>query len=451
MVWPMVAIGLGAEAWEPLAQEHVVVYESPNAETIHSYSPGLCLLPNGDLMATMDLGGPGVKDLAGPRYTYTTDKGWTGSWQERAYVTSDGGATWVMTGQFPWMHGRPFVAGDSVYVMGQAGDLMIVRSEDHGQTWGQPVALTAGEKWHQAPSNVWYANGCIYLVMEQRVTRRIKHWYVGELAPVLMRAKLGDDLTKRESWTFAEAPRFNEAVDLERADLVGIPFYPYVPHAGVTMAPHRDMAPPGWLESNVVQFTDPGHFWYDPTGRTFHLWMRAHTGSTGYAAIAKVVEEGPQAGEGAMKLELETAPSGKTVVYVPCPGGQMRFHVVYDEQDKLYWLLSTQATDSMRRPDDLPPERYGLADNERRRMQLHYSRNMVDWCFAGIVAVGEVEEASRHYATLVIDGEDLVMLSRSGDERAKDPHNGNLITFHRVEDFRTLADPWIKQTINEAR
>ena len=38
-----------------------------------------------------------------------------------------------------------------------------------------------------------------------------------------------------------------------------------------------------------------------------------------------------------------------------------------------------------------------------------------------------------------IDGDDLVILSRSGDERAKSPHDGNLVTFHRVTDFRELA------------
>jgi hypothetical protein len=278
--------------------------------------------------------------------------------------------------------------------------------------------------------------------MEQRKTQDIQHWYVGELAPVLMRAKLGDDLTQREAWTFAEAPTFQQAVDLDRADLSGLPFYPYERMTGVVMAPHREMAPPGWLEANVVQFPDPGHFWHDPSGRTFHLWMRAHTGMTGRAAIAKVIEEEP--GAGAIRFELETAPSGKTVLYVPCPGGQMKFHVLYDEQDGLYWLLSTQATDSMRRPDMMPEDRYGLPDNERRRLQLHYSRNMIDWIFAGMVAVGEVEQASRHYGSMAIVGDDLLVLSRSGDARAKNPHNGNLITLHRVEDFRALVDPAIR-------
>jgi hypothetical protein len=34
---------------------------------------------------------------------------------------------------------------------------------------------------------------------------------------------------------------------------------------------------------------------------------------------------------------------------------------------------------------------------------------------------------------------DLVILSRSGDKRAKNPHDGNLITFHTIEDFRELV------------
>ena len=38
-----------------------------------------------------------------------------------------------------------------------------------------------------------------------------------------------------------------------------------------------------------------------------------------------------------------------------------------------------------------------------------------------------------------IDGDDLVILSRSGDENAQSAHNGNIVTFHRVKDFRGLV------------
>ena len=52
---------------------------------------------------------------------------------------------------------------------------------------------------------------------------------------------------------------------------------------------------------------DPDHYWHDPTGRTLHMFMRAHTGGTGYACMAKVVEMT----DGTMKTMLETVPSGK--------------------------------------------------------------------------------------------------------------------------------------------
>ena len=54
----------------------------------------------------------------------------------------------------------------------------------------------------------------------------------------------------------------------------------------------------------------------------------------------------------------------------------------------------------------------------RRRLQLHFSKNMVDWCLAGVVAAGPVEQASRLYASMAVDGDDLVIPSRSGAERA---------------------------------
>ena len=119
------------------------------------------------------------------------------------------------------------------------------------------------------------------------------------------------------------------------------------------------MHPMGWLETNIAQIHDPDHYWFDPKGRSFHLLMRAHTGSTGYAAMAKVTENE----DGSMTTSLETVPSGKKMLFLPLPGGQMRFHINYDEKTKLYWLLSSQATDSMTRAEKLPDDRYSLPNN----------------------------------------------------------------------------------------
>jgi len=423
-----------AQAIRALADNFVTVFESPDASRVFAYSPGIVRLDSGRLVATLDLGGPGLDEWPAPkgiRYGRPI--------QGKVLASEDAGKTWTHQVDYPFMHARPFVAGDSLYVLGHAEDLMIVRSDDQGRTWGAPARLTEGQDWTQAPSNVHYANGCVYLVMNKRPYPHHGIWPVSIEAPVLMRGRIEDDLTRPENWTFASVLAFRDVVKPDELDYFGVPFFESAVDTTTFPAPGRGMAPIGWLETNVVQFLDPDHVWHDPTHRTFHLWSRAHTGGTGYACIAKVVEEGDEPGTGAMTTTLETVPSGKTMLYVPCPGGQMKFHVLHDHVTALYWLLSTQATDSMIRPDRMPDDRYNLPNNERRRLQLHFSGNMVDWCFAGLVAVGPAERASRHYASMAIDGDDLVVLSRSGDERAQTPHDGNLITFHRIRGFRELV------------
>jgi hypothetical protein len=413
----------------PLANDFVKVFESPDPESMYTYSPGIAVLPNGRIVATIDIGGPGVERLSPPEQLAPGDRKRLG----KVFVSDDGGRTWLHKTDFPYVHARPFVAGDALYVLGQCGDLAVIRSTDEGETWSKPTLLSSGEHWHQAPSNVHYANGHVYLVME-RVVRKMKGWPVSVMAPVLMRGRTDADLTQRDSWTFASELVFEDVVPEAALDYFGVPFYEVAPHTSILVAPKRGLSPMGWLETNVVQITDPNHYFYDPSGRTFHLWMRAHTGGTGYANIAKVVENA----DGSMTTMLEKAPSGRTIAFVPCPGGQMKFHIVYDQPSGVYWLLSSQATDSMTRAELLPADRYNLPNNERHRLTLHFSRNCIDWCFAGLVAVGGSAKQSRHYASMAVSGDDLLVLSRSGDERAKDAHNGNFISFHRIANFRGL-------------
>jgi hypothetical protein len=415
-----------------LANDYVTVFASPDPENIFCNSAGLARCPSGRLVASLDLGGPGVQKLPGAKAVHG-DFGLPS--QGKAFTSDDHGRTWIYRVDFPFLHARPFVAGKCLYILGHDGDLTIIRSLDEGLTWSEPVRLTRGQQWHQAPCNFLYANGCIYLVMEKRVRAQVQGWPVSELAPVLMRGKVDDDLTMPSNWSFASELAFADAVPAHALDFFGVPFFNSSPNAESTVAPGRQMSPPGWLEANVVQFVDPAHYWFDPKGRTFHLWMRAHTGGTGFAAVAKVVE----LDDGRMITQLETVPSGKHLTFVPCPGGQMKFHILYDSTSKLYWLLSTQATDSMTRAELLPPDRYGLPNNERHRLQLHFSKNCIDWCFAGLVAMTTSPKQARHYASMVIDGDDLHVLSRSGDAQAASAHNGDLITFHTIPRFRDLV------------
>lgn len=415
----------------PLAQDYIKIFESPNPESVFCYSPGIACLENGRLVVSLDLGGPGVKDLNGPKRVIEGG-GW---WFGKVFTSDDDGATWTHRTDFPFMHARPFLAGNSVYVLGHCNDLMIIRSDDGGDTWTEPVSLTSGQVWHQAPCNVQYSKGNIYLVMERICYGDVKGWAVSAIAPVLMRGDAGSDLTKRENWTFASELVFRDTVEEKELEYFGVPFYSTPSKESSMVAPKRGCAPMGWLESNVVQFTDLDHYLYDPEKKTFHLWMRAHTGGTGYAAVLKVVEQE----DGTMETMPETVPSGKKLLYAPCPGGHMKFHILYDEITKLYWLLSSQPTDSMTRAERLPENRFNLPNNERHRLQLCFSRNCMDWCFAGLVAMGNSPKEARHYASMAFKGEDLLIVSRSGNEQASSAHNGNIISFHRIKNFRELV------------
>ena len=86
----------------------------------------------------------------------------------------------------------------------------------------------------------------------------------------------------------------------------------------------------------------------------------------------------------------------------------------------------------------MPPGRHSLPNGERHRLALHHS-TCLDWQLAGLVAVGDTPGQSRHYASLEVSGEDLLVLGRSGDAGARNAHDCNLITLHRVRRFRALA------------
>ncbi len=412
----------------PLAQDHVTVWESPNPERLFGYTPGICRLPSGRLLLTHDVSSA-RKPLPPENKPFH---------EGRILTSDDGGRTWIHRANHDLGFARPFVAGKALYLIGKKSQVAIIRSDNEGLTWSDPSYLNDKGIWHQSACNVHFAKGNVYLVMEKHAPRRgIEGWQVGDLAPMLMRAKADSDLTDRANWTFASELVFEDLPETRLPNAFGYPFYPVDRKKVTFLVPPkgRGISPPGWLETNVVQFTDPDHVWFDPAGKTFHLWMRAHTGLTNYAAIAQVRENG----DGSMTTSLVQTPAGTPMLYAPCPGGQMRFHVLWDEPTKLFWLLGSQTTDSMIRPDRMPKERWGTPDNERHRLVLHFSKNMIDWCFAGLVAKGATPKEARHYAAMCVDGDDLCIVSRSGDARAHSAHNGNLITLHRVPNFRRLV------------
>ena len=67
-----------------------------------------------------------------------------------------------------------------------------------------------------------------------------------------------------------------------------------------------------------------------------------------------------------------------------------------------------------------------------------YSIDGLNWFQAGCIAQARRISQSFMYARPVIDGEDLVIISRTSVD-APNQHDADFATFHRVHDFRRLA------------
>ncbi len=430
-----------------LAPDYKIIYKSENPDKEYGFSAGILVCPSGRYIASYD-----ISDKFG-----------------KICISDDKGETWRITCEENFFHGSLFESGGSIYILATSKErdynLIVIRSDDEGETWSEPSQLTLGERWMHCSIDAWHKDGYVYLVMDKFTVKEGEvvrsSWRPNIIAPVVLRGKCGEDLLKRENWLFSGETRFRDTINEADIDGFGIPFFRSMEElpegaehekdfwASPEMYRHaydfeNDKAPgpfyfhaTGWIEGNIVQITDPKHYWYDPSGKTLHIFMRCNTHGTGYCAMMKAVER-VRDGREVIDVECEVNPSGKRVVFLPMPGGQNKFFIKYDEKTKLYWLVSSQSIDSMTRIEYISDDRYNLPSDERHRLVLHFSKNMVDWCFAGLVAKDDNERRARHYASMDIEGDDLLIVSRTGDENTKTAHDTNLITLHRIENFRDL-------------
>ena len=126
----------------------------------------------------------------------------------------------------------------------------------------------------------------------------------------------------------------------------------------------------------------------------------------------------------------------------PMPGGQNKFHIVYDAAQRLFWTtvnLPTDTQDIQDREGRLKAQGFaGRPGNERRFLFLQYSVDALNWFPAGCVAMWHKTSQSFHYVGPLIDGNDLLLLTRTSRDAANQ-HDSELVTLHRVKDFRSLA------------
>lgn len=431
--------GSNEDSWKvtPLCTESRLLFKSTDPDRVHLSCPSILALPGGRLIAAFDQLGPGVKKLSGIKGRHPTDNHWM---QGRLLTSDDKGQTWHEKKAFPFGHPCLFRDGQQVYLLGHCGEMRIMKSSDGGMSWGGAGRLKgpggSSTTYVQSPSSVLKKDDFVYVAMMRSVDPGYKGNPASTLAIDIWRARCGSDLTSERSWTVSRSKTaFRDLFPQSGDSSMGIPFFE-LPNEGrgVDLGGGRWVNHVGWEEPHLVVIKDRDHYLHDSGGRTLHLLAAGRTHRSNTAILAKVVDTGA-----GMEVQREESPSGMPLTYTCMPGGHMKFALRYDAESKLYWAVSNRSFDSMTRCDRLSSDRPGVSSDERSCIQIHFSRNLVDWSFAGLVAQGCGDVSSMYECTVTVRNKDLYVLCRCAGKGRRNATDTDEIRMYTISDFRELA------------
>ncbi len=361
----------------------IVVDHLPKTTGKYIGSPSICILPNGNYVASHDEFGPKSSEFQ--------------SAVTKIFRSSDKGLTWkeisVINGLF-WSN--LFVHNNVLYNMGtnkHHGNLVIRKSTDDGETWTNPYngenGLILEGEYHTAPMPMVIHNGRIWRGVEYATAPSIQ-W--GErYSAMMISAPVNSDLLKAKSWRKTNYIMYDPSY-------LGGKFR-------------------AWLEGNAVVGLD---------GKMLDiLRVDAPHGSEEYAAVVEIDKSGKKA-----TFNPQTG-------FVKFPGGAKKFTIRYDAKTKLYWTISNIVEPRFK---EVNPA------GVRNVQALSSSKDLKTWQIHTILLQHpEVKYHGFQYVDWVFDGDDIIFLSRTAfaDESggANNNHDANYLTFHRITNFRSrVAD-----------
>jgi hypothetical protein len=356
----------------------VVVNHIPAHIGVYIGSPSICILPNGDYVASHDHFGPNsTKHERAITAVYkSTNKG--KSWKKISEIN----------GQF-WSN--LFVHQNELYIMGtwkQHGNFIIRRSTDGGVTWSKPIASNNGllleGEYHTAPMPVIVYNGRLWRAIEN-AKADTKAWGKRYSAMVIS-APVDADLLNAEDWTATNSLPYDST--------------------------YLDGKFGGWLEGNAV---------VTPEGELVDI-LRVATSEPGrdMAAIVNISADGTKA-----TFNPETG-------FMDFVGGAKKFSIRYDEKSKRYWTLVNMVKEEFS---------HLLAAKVRNTLVLKSSSDLKNWTVHKILLEHpDVEKHGFQYVDWQFDGRHIIFVSRTAFNDdfggAHNYHDANYLTFHRIRNFR---------------
>jgi len=344
-------------------------------------SPSICILPNGDYVASHDHFGPASTEH---QQALTA-----------VFKSSDKGKSWnkisEINGQF-WSN--LFVHKDVLYIMGtwkHHGNFIIRRSMDYGTTWSNPVDSKSGllleGEYHTAPMPMVIHNGRLWRAIENAKSHTTA--WGKRYSAMVISAPVDGDLLNTKSWTKSNFLQYDST--------------------------YLDGNFGGWLEGNAV---------VTPEGKLVDI-LRVATSEKGrdMAATVNISEDGL------------TASFDPATGFMDFVGGARKFSIRYDEKSKLYWTICNMIGESFSELD---------AGSVRNTLVLKSSPDLQKWVVSKVLLYHpDVKKHGFQYVDWQFDGKDIIFLSRTSydDEfgGANNFHDANYLTFHRINNFRKLA------------
>jgi hypothetical protein len=378
----------------------IAITHYPASSGIYVGCPGIAMIGEGVYLAKHSEFGPGSSE-----------------WESaitHVFRSDDAGQTWyhvsMVNGLF-WA--SIFAHKDAVYLFGtdkHHGNTVIMRSDDQGTTWTVPNDENSGllleGQFHTAPVPVLIHSGRIWRAMEDATGTKTGSegpWGGPQYGSFMMSASVDADLLHRDNWTISNV------IDRDQEWL-----------GGHTRA---------WLEGNAVM---------TPQGEVATIlrlnFLQDAPVTGGMAAFVHVNDDGKR-----ITFDPEKD-------FIDFPGGAKKFTIRYDPESNRYWSLT----------NFVPSHHQGLknAANIRNTLALVSSNNLIDWQVNSIVLYHpDIDKHAFQYVDWLFEGEDIIAVSRTayddGMGGAKNAHDANYLSFHRIENFRALDDDDLYESIIE--
>jgi hypothetical protein len=390
---------------KPLAQNYVVIHRIPEPGGLTD-APSIVKLPSGRLLCAFPVSfrpepDESTRNLTSMQRHLKGTLERIGAKSLKLFRSTDKGTTWeeCCDAQEFWA-GKLFLHNGRVYYLGVAPErkgIQISRSDDEGDSWLAPVRIFDG-LFYCTASGMAEKNGMLYWSAGAPNTEG--DFNTSGSRSMVFAGDLSRDLMDPRSW--------------RRSDYLT---YPGTPEGlSRNLHDYKDH----YLEPNVVNAKGQIRVILRP--------RIDHYATSNVAVVCDVKDDGKN-------LEYTFSQ------FYPLPGGQNHFHIIYDGVTELFWMTSNLPTNTQDETFAQELERRGFLGkpgNERRFLILSYSVDALNWFQAGCVAMWPSPLQAFNYTTPLIDGNDLLIVSRTS-KNGRNQHDNDLVTFHRLRDFRGLA------------